>query len=75
LSEHTNAAQTKFEQAITLSKEVLECHNVTGAFEYILRLETVDLKSYKQFHTNVLANIEKVATITTHVVMASLKCS
>jgi len=75
LSEHTNAAQTKFEQAITLSKEVLECHNVTGAFEYILRLETVDLKSYKQFHTNVLGKIEKVATITTHVVMASVKCS
>lgn len=75
LSEHTNAAQTKFEQAITLSKEVLECHNVTGAFEYILRVETVDLKSYKQFHTNVLGNIEKVATITTHVVMASIKDS
>jgi DNA-binding Lrp family transcriptional regulator len=75
LSVHTKAAQTQFEQAITLSKEVLECHNVTGAFEYILRVETTDLKSYKQFHTNVLGDIEQVATITTHVVMASVKDS
>jgi len=73
LSVHTKAAQEKFEQAITLSEEVLECHNVTGAFEYILRVETTDLKSYKQFHTDVLGDIEQVATISTHVVMASVK--
>lgn len=75
LSVHTKTAQTQFEEAIMLSKEVLECHNVTGAFEYILRVETKDLKSYKQFHTNVLGDIEQVATITTHVVMDSVKDS
>ncbi|KPV97057.1 MULTISPECIES: Lrp/AsnC family transcriptional regulator [unclassified Pseudoalteromonas] len=75
LSVHTKTAQTQFEEAITFSKEVLECHNVTGAFEYILRVETKDLKSYKQFHTNVLGDIEQVATITTHVVMDSVKDS
>ncbi|WP_372766234.1 Lrp/AsnC ligand binding domain-containing protein [Pseudoalteromonas sp.] len=46
------------------------CHNVTGAFECILRVETADLQSYKQFHTDVLGVIEQVATITTHVVIA-----
>ena len=73
LSVHTREAQKAFEQAIAESEEVLGCHNVTGEFEYILQVETKDLPSYKSFHTNVLGDIPQVATITTHVVMESLK--
>ena len=53
--------------------DVLECHNVTGSFEYILRVETEDLVSYKKFHTDVLGDLPQVATISTHVVMESTK--
>lgn len=73
LSQHTKEAQKEFEKAITLSDEVLECHNVTGAFEYLLRVETTDLVAYKAFHTDVLGVLPQVNTITTHVVMASPK--
>jgi len=73
LSEHTKASQESFEQAITQTFEVKECHNVTGSFEYILRVETTDLKQYKVFHTEVLGALEQVATISTHVVMESVK--
>jgi Lrp/AsnC family transcriptional regulator, leucine-responsive regulatory protein len=73
LSEHTKGAQRAFEQAITLAAEVIECHNVTGSFEYLLRVETVSLKTYKAFHTDVLGTLSQVSTITTHVVMESPK--
>ncbi|MEH6580935.1 MAG: Lrp/AsnC family transcriptional regulator [Halioglobus sp.] len=73
LSEHTKAAQQAFEQAIVRSQEVLECHNVTGSYEYILRVEAQDLIAYKTFHTDVLGDIPQVATISTHVVMESVK--
>lgn len=73
LATHTRAAQKSFEQAIVQSKEVLECHNVTGEFEYLLQVETNDLADYKYFHTSVLGDIEHVAKITTHVVMESVK--
>lgn len=73
LATHTKEAQYNFEQAIIQSEEVLECHNVTGAFEYLLRVETTDLVSYKSFHTNVLGDIQEVATIRTLVVMDSVK--
>ena len=73
LATHTKAAQKAFEQAIDLADEVLECHNVTGSFEYILRVEADDLEAYKSFHTNVLGDIPQVATISTHVVMESPK--
>ena len=73
LSEHTKQSQTGFEEAIKEASEVIECHNVTGSFEYLLRVETTDLKAYKLFHTDVLGTLPQVATIATHVVMESPK--
>jgi DNA-binding Lrp family transcriptional regulator len=73
LSEHTKKSQQEFEAAIAQAPEVKECHNVTGSFEYILRVEARDLKHYKVFHTDVLGTLPQVATITTHVLMESTK--
>jgi len=73
LSDHTKDAQLAFEQAITLSPEVKECHNVTGSYEYLLRIETSNLISYKTFHTDVLGILPQVNSITTFVVMDSPK--
>ncbi|TRX55206.1 Lrp/AsnC family transcriptional regulator [Thalassomonas sp. M1454] len=73
LGEHTKCAQKSFEQGIILADEVRECHNVTGTFEYLLRVETKDLKTYKIFHSDVLGVLPQVNTITTHVVMDSPK--
>ena len=73
LNEHTTSSQRAFEKAVALSEEVRECHNITGAFEYLLRVETTDIKAYKQFHADVLGAIAQVSPITTHVVMDSAK--
>ncbi len=73
LSSHTKESQDAFERSIVKSPEVRECHNVTGAFEYLLRVETTDLAAYKTFHTDVLGTLAQVSTITTHVVMESTK--
>ena len=50
LSDHTIQAQQEFEQVMTNSEDVVECHNVTGGFEYLLRVEVEDIDRYKQFH-------------------------
>ena len=73
LSVHTKKSQNDFEKAIVKSPEVRECHNVTGSFEYILRVETKDLASYKFFHTDVLGTLPQVNSISTYVVMESAK--
>ena len=73
LSLHTKAAQEAFEQAMARAPQVRECHNVTGVFEYILRVETADLTTYKHFHTNVLGTLPQVNSITSYIVMESPK--
>lgn len=73
LSLHTKQAQKNFEEAIYRAKEVRECHNVTGTFEYLLRVEATDLAAYKHFHTEVLGVLPQVNSINTYVVMESPK--
>lgn len=73
LAHHTKQDQEGFETAIARASEVRECHNITGAFEYMLRVEAADLTAYKHFHTEVLGVLPQVSSITTYVVMGSPK--
>ncbi len=73
LSNHSKASQLEFEEAISAAKEVVECHNITGSREYLLRVETKNLSSYKKFHAEVFGNIKQVNAIDTLVVMDSPK--
>ena len=62
-----------FERAMAEAPEVLECHNITGAIEYLLRVEVSDLAAYKHFHSDVLGTLSQVHSITSHVCLGSSK--
>lgn len=73
LNGHSKAAQEGFERGVAQAPEVVECHNITGTIEYLLRVECADLVSYKAFHTDVLGTLPHVHSITSYVVMGSPK--
>ena len=73
LSNHSKNSQEAFERAMAAASQVVECHNITGTFEYLLRVEVADIDSYKQFHTDILGAHPGVNAITSHIVMSSPK--
>ena len=73
LSRHLKEDQDAFEKAMELAPEVYECHNVTGSFEYILRIEVKDLEAYRDFHNEKLGVVPQVSSIVSHIVMDSSK--
>ena len=73
LAEHSKAAQEGFERAMGHAPEVAECHNVAGAFEYLLRVEVTDLPAFKMFHTETLGTVPHVRSITSYMVMGTPK--
>lgn len=73
LNTHTKTAQEAFERAVARAPQVIECHNITGTVEYLLRVEAADLTAYKHWHTDVLGVLPQVRSITTFVVMGSPK--
>ncbi|MFK7746107.1 MAG: Lrp/AsnC family transcriptional regulator [Roseobacter sp.] len=73
LRDHSKASQEAFERSIARAPQVVECHNITGTIEYLLRVECADLPAYKLFHTDILGAMAQVSSITSYVVMGSPK--
>jgi len=73
LTEHHKRNQRNFEKAMAAAPQVVECHNVTGSIEYLLRVEVESLAAYKLFHTEVLGTVPEVSSITSYIVMDSSK--
>ncbi len=73
LSGHLKSHSRAFEAAMAAAAEVRECHNITGAVEYLLRVEVSDLEAYKAFHGDVLGTLAHVSSITSYISLASPK--
>jgi Lrp/AsnC family leucine-responsive transcriptional regulator len=73
LSAHNKVAQLAFERVAAATPQIRECHNITGAAEYLLRIECADLAEYKRIHTDVLGALPHVASLMTNVVIGSPK--
>lgn len=73
LANHSKQSQVGFEEHLRFAKEVTEIHNITGANEYLIRVETRDLNAYKRFHADVLGEYPHINSITTMVVMDTPK--
>jgi len=49
--------------------EIVECHHVTGTFDYLLRVQVTDLPSYERFHADSLAALPNVGQVVTYISM------
>jgi Lrp/AsnC family leucine-responsive transcriptional regulator len=49
LERHSEEAVARFEEAIGRIDEVMECHVLTGDFDYLLRVIVADLQAYETF--------------------------
>ena len=73
LSAHLSKDARVFERAMEAALQVRECHNITGAVEYLLRVEVADLPAYKDFHANILGTLSQVSSITSYISLGSSK--
>ncbi len=72
LNNHQASSIEKFEQSIQESGTVINCHVVSGAYDYLLEVVTKDLEGYEQF-TRQLQRIETVKDIHTHLAIRQVK--
>lgn len=53
--------------------EVTECYNISGRYDYLLKIHAPDMKYYQQFLLNVLGTIEYLDSLESTFVMDELK--
>jgi Lrp/AsnC family transcriptional regulator, leucine-responsive regulatory protein len=73
LTRHEADAVERFEGAIRERPEVLECYELTGSADYLLKIVVPDMRGYHEFLHNVLLRIPGVATFNTSVALREVK--
>lgn len=62
-----------FTERIREVPQVSECYNISGNFDYLLKIHAPDMKSYQEFILNTLGAIESVGSIESTFVMSEIK--
>jgi len=63
----------EFTRVIQNIPEVAECYNISGEYDYLLKIHAPDMKYYQEFILNVLGTIDSLGSLTSTFVMAEVK--
>lgn len=62
-----------FTEIIRNIPEVTECYNISGSFDYLLKIHAPNMKYYQEFVLNVLGTIENLGSLESTFVMDQIK--
>ena len=75
LDRHNDAAVEAFREAVVRAPEVVACHMMTGAFDYLLTVVAPDLDAYAEFTIRRLLKLPGVKDVRSSFVLDTLKDS
>lgn len=73
LTDTREKALEEFNAAVRKIKEVEECHMIAGAFDYLLKVRTADIRKYRRVLGEKISSLPCVANTSTFVVMEPIK--
>lgn len=73
LSDTREAALQAFNRAVRLIPEVEECHMIASRFDYLLKVRTADILTYRRVLAEGLSALPHVASTSTYVAMEVVK--
>jgi Lrp/AsnC family leucine-responsive transcriptional regulator len=73
LKQHNKTAGAKFIKAIHEMSEVIECYNISGEFDFMLKVVAENMDTYYDFHVNKLSEIENIGNVQSVFVMGIIK--
>lgn len=73
LKEHSKKSGAKFIKTIQELTEVIECYNISGEFDFMLKVVAEHMEAYYDFHVNKLSQIENMGHLQSIFVMGVIK--
>lgn len=67
-----SATLDAFERAVAACPDVLECHLMSGDFDYLLRVAVADMRDYERVHRHQVAALPHVARVRTAFAMRAV---
>jgi len=75
LSHHQISSLQSVKERLTQMDEVLECHQLTGEVDFLLKVAVKDMTSYTDFVNNKLSGIPGIQNVKTSFILETLKNS
>ncbi|MBN8790501.1 MAG: Lrp/AsnC family transcriptional regulator [Terrimonas sp.] len=73
LKQHNKTAGAKFIKAIQEMNEVVECYNISGDFDFMLKVMAENMDDYYNFHVNKLSEADNIGNVQSVFVMGVIK--
>jgi len=75
LKEHAKNVGANFVKDIVALPEIIECYNIAGDYDFMLKILVADMASYQDFVMNKLSTIENIGNTQSVFVMGEIKYS
>jgi DNA-binding Lrp family transcriptional regulator len=73
LKQHNKNAGARFIRHIQELQKVIECYNISGEFDFMLKVVTESMDAYYDFHVNKLSQSENIGQVQSVFVMGVIK--
>lgn len=73
LTDTTEPALSAFNRAVQDITEVEQCHLIAGAFDYLIKIRTKDIRSFREVLGRAISTMPNVGSTSTQVSMQSVK--
>ena len=73
LKQHNGTLGREFMAAVNAIPEITECYNISGDFDYLLKIYVRDMKHYEAFVLDTLGAIPSVGSLQSNFVMSVVK--
>ena len=64
---------SSFAERMRQTPEVVECYNISGSFDYLLKIHAPNMKYYQEFILNILGTVEHLGSLESVFVMDVVK--
>lgn len=75
LSDTRASALKDFNEAVRMLPEVEQCHMIAGGFDYLLKVRTENITSYRQLLGEAISALPNISQTSTYVAMEAVKDS
>ena len=73
ITKHNTELFKEFEKIVRDMDEVMECHYVSGNYDYLLKVVTSNINEYQNFILNKLSKLEMISNINSQFVLKHVK--
>jgi len=73
VTNHTCDTLTKFQEEVVHFPEVLECYQMTGEYDFLLKIVVADMTGYNNFLVEKLARLQNIGALESHFVITESK--